>query len=232
MIVFTAAHGGFSDEAVPLGGGAAVFEQLIGEWTRTHPFDFRAVTPSILGSAAPTGNQLVHFGERDYARFSRAFERAATEEILRHDPTTTVVLSNDVSEGPDFAALAARGYRVFTIFHVDVAAYVAKIYGRGWIAPETTVRWYPRVRRLLPGMARLIWEKQAASVRHSRGLIVPAEGMRDVLDRCYPGCSAKIHVLPWGVWDAGPAGRSGGLARRVRRASRCVGASHPQPYLA
>ena len=59
------------------------------------------ITPSILGSGAPDGQALVHFGEREYARFSRAFEHAATEEILRHDPLTTVVLSNDVSEGPD-----------------------------------------------------------------------------------------------------------------------------------
>jgi 1,2-diacylglycerol 3-alpha-glucosyltransferase len=56
---------------------------------------------------------------------------------------------------------------------------------------------------MLPDIARLIWEKQAASVRQSRGLIVPSEGMREVLLRCYPDCpAAKIQVLPWGAWDA------------------------------
>ncbi len=202
-VLYTAAHGGFSAEAVPLGGGAAVFEHLIEEWKRTRPFELQAVTPAILGKSAPRGGELVKFGERAYARFCREFERASTSEILRHDPADTVVLANDVSEGPDFAELAARGYRIFTIYHVDVVAYVAAIYGRGLIPPETTVRWYPRLRWCLPGIAKLVWEKQEASVRHSRGLIVPSDGMREVLLRCYPYCvPEKIHVLPWGNWNS------------------------------
>lgn len=204
MILYTAAHGGFSRESVPLGGGAAVCEHLVAEWTRTRPFELRTLTPSILGAAAPTGRDLVRFGERDYARFCRDFERACTQEILRHDPATTRVLVNDVSEGPDFAALAARGFQIFTIYHVDVVAYVASIYFRGWIKPEATVRWYRRIGVFLPEMAKLVWAKQEASVIHSRGMIVPSEGMRDVMLRCYPQCaSEKIHVLPWGIWDTG-----------------------------
>ena len=213
-MLYTAAHGGFAGQAVPLGGGAAVCDQLMAEWARTQPFPLRLITPAVLGAAAPSGQDLVRFGERDYARFSGAFERAATAEILRHDPARTVVLANDVSEGPDFAALSHRGFRVFTIYHVDVAAYVTAIYLRGWIRPETTVRWYPRLKRVLPAIARLIWEKQAASVRHSRGIIVPSEGMREVMLRCYPACpAAKIQVLPWGAWDGGPAGDPESLRR-------------------
>jgi glycosyltransferase involved in cell wall biosynthesis len=201
-VIYTAAHGGFSREAVPLGGGAAVFEHLVDEWNRTQPFELQTITPSILGTSAPSGGDLVKFGERAYARFCRAFEKASTAEILRHDPAQTVVLANDVSEGPDFTALNAHGYRVYTIYHVDVVAYVAAIYGRGAIAPETTVRWYRRLQWCLPEMARLVWEKQESSVRCSRGLIVPSEGMRDVLLRCYPECpSKKIHVLSWGNWN-------------------------------
>ncbi len=214
MILYTAAHGGFSSNPVPLGGGAAVFEHLVEEWTRTQPFPFRAITPAILGKDAPSGRDLVGFNEKSYARFSRAFERAATDEILRHDPAETIVLSNDVSEGPDFTALAKRGFRVFTIYHVDVVAYVAEIYGRGMVRPETLVRWYPKVAKILPDIARLIWEKQAASVRESRGLIVPSEGMREVLLRCYPDCPAgRIHVSPWGSW--GQAGDGGELDLRA-----------------
>ena len=57
-----------------------------------------------------------------------------------------------------------------------------------------------------------MWEKQEASVRHSRGLIVPSEGMREVLLRCYPDCDpAKIHVLPWGAWETGAAVSAGAL---------------------
>ena len=103
------------------------------------------------------------------------------EEILRHNPVDTVVLSNDVSEGPDFDALARRGYRIYTIYHVDVVAYIADIYLRGWISPEATVRWYPRLAGLLPDIAKLIWEKQAASVRGSRGLVMPSQGMRETM---------------------------------------------------
>ncbi len=202
IVLYTAAHGGFGSQAVPLGGGAAVCDHLVEEWSRTRPFELRLITPEVLGEAAPSGRELVHFGERQYGAFSRAFERAATTEILRHDPSTTVVLANDISEGPDFAALGARGYRVFTIYHVDVVAYVCAIYFRSLLRPETTVRWYPRLRALLPGMARLVWEKQDASVRHSRGLIVPSEGMRETMLRCYPFCPPeKIHVLPWGAWS-------------------------------
>lgn len=213
-VIYTAAHGGFSRESVPLGGGAAVFEHLVAEWSRTRPFEFTAVTPAILGRSAPSGGELVQFGERAYARFCRDFERASTAEILRHDPAQTVVLANDISEGPDFADLGARGYRVFSIYHVDVVAYVAAIYGRGWIAPETTVRWYERLRRFVPEIAKLVWEKQEASVRHSRGLIVPSEGMRQVLRRCYPDCvSEKIHVLPWGNWNEDAPGDAAALRR-------------------
>jgi len=201
VILYTAAHGGFSGQAVPLGGGAAVCEQLVAEWTRTQPFPFRVLSPEILGPQAPGAKDLVHFSERAYADFSRAFERACTEEILHHDPATTVVLANDVSEGPDFERLGRAGYRILTIYHVDVVAYVADIYFKGRVRPETTVRWYGSVGSLLPDMAKLVWKKQEASVRYSRGLIVPSEGMRDVLLRCYPFCpKEKIHVLPWGSW--------------------------------
>ena len=55
-VLYTAAHAGFAKESVPLGGGAAVANQLIAEWSRTHPFDLEVIDPSILGSAAPTGS--------------------------------------------------------------------------------------------------------------------------------------------------------------------------------
>lgn len=204
LVLYTAAHAGFARETVPLGGGGAVADHLVDEWQRTQPFRLRTLTPQVLGRDAPSGRELVRFGERAYANFCRRFERAATEEIARHNPEDTVVLVNDISEGPDFAKLAARGFRIFTIYHVDVVAYIAAIYLRGWVKPESTVRWYRRWRRCLPRMTRLIWEKQEASVRHSRGLIVPSEGMRETLLRCYPDCPPeKIHVLPWGAWDLG-----------------------------
>jgi len=203
VILYTAAHGGFR-ESVPLGGGAAICDLLVDEWSRTKPFDFRLIRPQA------SAREIVHFNEREYARFSREFERTATEEILKHDPKDVVVLANDVSEGPDFKAL--RGYKIFTIYHVDVVAYVADIYFRGFVRPETTVKWYRRLRWALPAISKLVWEKQEASVVHSRGLIMPSEGMKEVMLRCYPNC-APIHVMPWGVSDPGLPGDATALRR-------------------
>jgi glycosyltransferase involved in cell wall biosynthesis len=205
VILYTAAHGGFR-ESVPLGGGAAICDLLVDEWSRTKPFEFRLIRPEAAA------RDIVNFSERQYAKFSREFERRSTEEILKHDPNTITVLANDVSEGPNFAAL--RGYRVFTIYHVDVVAYVADIYFRGLIRPETTVKWYRRMHRAMPSIAKLVWEKQEASVVHSRGLIMPSQGMKDVMLRCYPDCPPeKMHVIPWGVPDAGPPGDAASLRR-------------------
>jgi glycosyltransferase involved in cell wall biosynthesis len=196
VILYTAAHGGFR-ESVPLGGGAAICDLLVEEWSRTKPFEFRLIRPQVAAG------DIVHFSERQYAKFSREFERISTEEILKHDPKDVVVLANDVSEGPNFAAL--RDYKIFSIFHVDVVAYVADIYFRGLIRPETTVKWYRLMHWALPSIAKLVWEKQEASVMHSRGLIMPSQGMKEVMLRCYPAC-APIHVLPWGVRDPGLPG--------------------------
>ena len=117
MILYAAAHGGFR-EAVPLGGGAAICDQLVDEWTQAKPFEFRLIRPEVQA------RDIVKFSEREYAKFSRQFERKATEKILKHDPKTTAVLVNDVSEGPDFKAL--RDYRLYTIYRVDVVAYEAR----------------------------------------------------------------------------------------------------------
>jgi glycosyltransferase involved in cell wall biosynthesis len=201
VILYTAAHGGFR-ESVPLGGGAAISKLLVEEWSRTKPFEFKLIRPDV------SAREIVHFTERQYAKFSREFERTATNEILKHDPKNTVVLANDVSEGPDFQAL--RDYKIFTIYHVDVVAYVTEIYFRGWVRPETTVKWYRRLHWALPSISKLVWEKQEASVLHSQGLIMPSEGMKEVMLRCYPNC-APIHVLPWGILEPGLAGDAASL---------------------
>lgn len=135
--------------------------------------------------------------ELEYARFCREFERAATSEILKRDPQQCVVLCNDISEGPDFAALGERGYRVVTIFHVDVVEYFTRFYLRELIRPETAVRfnWFG----VMPDVLKLVFEKQYQCVRYSARIVVPSAPMRDVILRCYPWCPPeKIVVLPWG----------------------------------
>src|SRR5262249_33018951 len=153
--------------------------RLMAEWSRARPFPVRLINPEILREGAPSGGDLVAYDERRYADFCRRFEAAATCEVLRSDPARTVILVNDISEGPDFARLAAAGFPIVTIYHVDVVAYVAAIYGRGWIAPATLVRWYEKLRSRvdswIPAMARLVFDKQRDSLHYSKAVVVPSQ---------------------------------------------------------
>lgn len=204
-VLYTAAHAGFSRELAPLGGGAAVANQLIEEWGRTRPFELEVIDPSVLGARAPKGRELVQFGERAYAKFCVEFSAAATRRVLEHDPVDTVVLVNDISEGPDLQAIAARGFRIVTIYHVDVVAYVADIYAHGKVRPETLVRWYDRFKAFTPAIARLVVEKQLQTVLFSRKIVVPSVRMRDVIESCYGDrAQGKVEVMPWGTWAADP----------------------------
>jgi glycosyltransferase involved in cell wall biosynthesis len=197
-LIYTAAHAGFGEEAVPLGGGGAVADQLIRQWAGT---DLEVLSPVSFGSNWPTGRELVTFGESAYARFCYDFSRACTERILQANPVQTRVLVNDISEAPDFAALARNGFVITTIYHVDVVAYVAKIYLRDAFDPVFLTRLYDWFRPLYPEIARLVFEQQRQSLEHSKLVVVPSRPMRDLLLACYPMTPpARIRVLPWGHW--------------------------------
>jgi glycosyltransferase involved in cell wall biosynthesis len=210
-LLFTAAHHGFALDRVPLGGGAAVCARLLREWEKTCPFEIEVLGPSILGKDAPQEKDLVRYSEWEYARFCLRFEEALTARILAEDPAAVAVLSNDVSEGPSFRRLGKKGYRIFTIYHVDVVDYIATTYLKKRLRPETLTRFFkavdsPWLRALLPDIAALIFSKQQDSVEYSRGLIVPSRTMKDVLRKCYPSVDpAQIHVTPWGVQSEEPA---------------------------
>jgi glycosyltransferase involved in cell wall biosynthesis len=203
--MYAAAHGGFGGQAIPLGGGAAVSQLLLEEWSRTAPFAVRLLGPAILGGQAPSGRQLVAFDEVRYAAFCQQFRQAVTEEILREDPARTAVLVNDISEGPDFARLHAAGFPIVTIYHVDVVAYIAAIYLKNVLAPATLTRFWEGLRRWkldgpAPAILKLIFAQQRASLVYSRAVVVPSAGMKKVLLECYPETPAdRIHVLPWGA---------------------------------
>lgn len=207
QVLYTAAHAVEHSESFPLGGGAAIARRLTAEWARTRRFDVRVLGPAILGRYSPAGSDIVQYSESGYASFCRALERVTTEEILRHDPADTVVLANDIAEGPDFARLHRAGFRIATIFHVDVVAYICAMYLGSRIKPETTVRWLEFVRRIpLPAILRLIWEKQRDCVHSSQHLIVPSTAMQETLENCYPrDAPGKVRVLPWGAEPAAPA---------------------------
>jgi glycosyltransferase involved in cell wall biosynthesis len=217
-VLYSAAHAEFPDSE-PLGGGKAVADYLIREWREKQPFPLTVLSPKLLGdeeAACPAvaPRHLAQMTELGYARFCREFERAATNEILKRDPKRCVVLSNDISEGPDFCGLGERGYRIVTIFHVDVVEYFTRFYLRGIVRPETVARF--RRFRLMPDVLRLVFEKQYECVRHSARIVVPSAPMRDVILRCYPWCEAKkIAVLPWGNIAADPIAAGMPLPRGV-----------------
>ncbi len=173
-VFYTAAHAGFDLSRVPLGGGATICDQLVQEWSRTKPFSLRILSPELLGDQAPRNKDLVTYSEWRYARFCRDFEKQITDTLLREDPRKTVVLSNDVSEGPDFQRLAAKEYRLFTIYHVDVVDYMVRLYFKSLVKPETTTRFYARLEHAglsgaVPDVFKLVWQKQQDSVRYSQG---------------------------------------------------------------
>jgi len=210
-VLYTAAHGGFDGQAIPLGGGAAVSTLLRDEWSRTRPFDVDLLGPAILGAQAPPGEDLISFNESQYAAFCHRFRDACTAAVLQHDPRHTAVLVNDISEGPDFARVAAAGFRIVTIYHVDVVAYIAAIYLRGRVRPSTLTRAWEllrsfRVDRLPPAILQLIFAQQRASLLSSAAVVVPSSGMKEILLTCYPGTPAdRIHVVPWGAPPGAPS---------------------------
>jgi len=190
QVLYTAAHAHFSN-AEPLGGGKAVADYL----ERQHP-DWTVFSPRSLNLSLP--KPLTDMTELQYARFCRQFEEVSTDAILQCDPRHCVVLANDISEGPDFRRLGEAGFRIATIFHVDVVEYVTKFYLHNLVPPEylTKLRWRSR---FVPNLLRLVFTKQEDCVRHSLRLIVPSAQMRDVIVRCYPWCPAeKIAIVPWG----------------------------------
>ena len=203
-VIYVAAHGGFAGQNLPLGGGVAIAELLCDVWRAEAPPDLRLVSPSILGDHAPSGRDLVQFNEKEYARFCDAFRAASTAEVLRHDPAGTAVLVNDISEGPDFRRLHDAGFRIVTIYHVDVVAYIAAIYLKGRVRPATLARIWERSRRLLkqlaPSILNLIFEQQRDSLLYSHKVVVPSAGMKRTLLESYPRTPPdRIEVLPWGA---------------------------------
>ena len=197
-VLYTAAHGGFASEHAPLGGGAAIFEMLSAEWAAAMPFDLTPFTPQSV-----TGRAIVSFDTGSYARFSRQFEAAATKAIQQHDPADTVILVNDIAEGPDFRNL--QEYKIATIWHVDVVAYIAAIYCHGFATPEVLVTLHRVFGGLYPDVLQLIFQKQSDCVQYSAAHIVPSRAMKEIILRCYPQTNpAKIHVLPWGAPPALP----------------------------
>ena len=238
-LVFVASHVGYPMDRTPLGGGAMVGLQLVRHW---RPDASWSLTELGSGPETPVAGcdyhrlagrkgSLVDLGELDYARFCRDFEAATTDWILsRRDafpPKDAVIVVNDISEGPELKELAAAGYNILSIWHVDVVDYFNKLYLRRIVAPEKLTRLHERMRSLgadwiLPDVLNLVFEKQRETVYHSQRMIVPSRAMADTLMRCYGDMvgyeelSRRIAVVPWGVWSDPPGREDENRAAELR----------------
>lgn len=242
-LIYVAAHGAFDASRIALGGGMAVCNALVRAWAQAGRFPITLIAPGEAPSAGIThvrlpetlpdgrpANELVHLSTFGYARFCRDFGAATTaflaERARHHDPMRTCVLCNDISEGPDFEAVARMGYPIVTLFHVDVVHYFTRFYLRNRSRPDRLTRLYERVCRaglqpVVPGVLRLVFGKQRDAVAYSRRLVVPSRAMATLLLRCYPLVRPeRIAVLPWGaLHDRAPAGD-------VAAEEACIAAEH------
>lgn len=224
-LVFIGSHLGYPMDRTPLGGGAMVGLELAKRWAASAAR--RGVRLALLGSGPQTpvpgaeyvqlpdaggDPRLTKLSELDYARFCREFEAATTAWVLERRaelvPAETTVVVNDISESPDLERLAAAGYRIVSVWHVDVVEFFNRIYLGGVFRPELWTRAYARLARwggdgAVPDVLRLVFDKQRRAVRHSDLLVLPSRQMADTVKRCYDGdagvpLESRMLVLPWG----------------------------------
>lgn len=192
-VIYTAAHAGAALQ-VPIGGGGAIARMLEQHWRQTQPFELEIERP------VERAEDIVRYSQAEYTEFCFRFKRQVTHRVLSEDPARCIVLSNDISEGPDFEVLARHGYRVFTIWHVDVLAFVSRMYLHGWVKPKTAAAMMRPFEKWLPGPLGLVFRNQHHCVRDSTGHFVMTESMKQTILACYPGTDpGKIHVVPWGA---------------------------------
>jgi glycosyltransferase involved in cell wall biosynthesis len=238
-LIFVGSHLGYPMDRTPLGGGAMVGLQLARRW-KPEPGGRLAVLGS--GPVPPSSDVeyvrlaareegLVELGEMAYARFCRDFEQQTTDWILGRAkeflPAETAVVVNDISEGPTLARLDEAGYKILSIWHVDVVDYFNKLYLRRFLAPEKLTRVHEKLRAagvewVLPDVLNLVFDKQRETVVHSARIVVPSKAMADTIIRCYgeligpDELRRRIAVVPWGVWAEDPTAADENRASELR----------------
>ena len=189
-------------DRTPLGGGAMVGLQLARHWKPDASWRLSCWAPVprlptraaqyVRLAARPDG--LVELGELAYARFCADFEAETTDVDPGADPGVQAVGDRDrrqrISEGPTLGRLAHAGYRVLSIWHVDVVDYFNKLYLRRFLAPERLTRVHEKLRAARgrvdpPAVLNLVFDKQRETVVHSTRIIVPSTAMIDTIRRCY-----------------------------------------------
>jgi glycosyltransferase involved in cell wall biosynthesis len=137
-------------------------------------------------------------GMMEYARFCGEFGRFTTKKVLELNPD--VLLCHDISEGPDLNEIVSRGIKVATVFHVDVVDIFSRLYMRGLIDPAALTSLYRTLRPLpWPTVLRLVFENQQQVMEKAALAIVPSEGSKALLHRCYPESSVPIKTVGWGA---------------------------------
>ncbi len=243
-LLFVGSHLGYPMDRTPLGGGAMVGLQLARHWASLGEPRMTALGsgpvppgPGIRYERIPgPPADIVGLSELGYARFCRRFEAASTEWLRRRAPAPgACVVVNDISEAPDLEAVAAMGYPVLSIWHVDVVDFFCKFYFRGRFDPRSLTGAFERARawgldRAVPDVLRLVFDKQRRCVAHSRKMIVPSKAMAERILHCYGGLLAsrrelesRIEVLPWGSWSEGQDEHELELQARRLRAHYQIG---------
>jgi glycosyltransferase involved in cell wall biosynthesis len=209
-VTLVGAHGGYAPFRAPLGGGATIFECLIEAWKNRDDLKLKVLSPGPAYSALhPYLIDYVRIhpaslGYFSYARFCRKFEKATTK-FLTSQPVSNQpwVVVNDLSESPTISKLKAHGYRIMTLIHVDVVAFISNMYLRGSIPPASLASFWKKASSvglnfITPDILKLIFEKQEKAYELSDVVIVPSAPMKQTIQECYPHLKTLIEVVPWG----------------------------------
>ena len=227
-VFMLAAHGGSNSNALPLGGGAAVCEQLVRQWGEVANLDLTLLAPGPLKNAEikedlidqstpghpratvrlvrlpifESGEHPNNLSTLRYASFCRQFEKLCTDYVLQQRPD--VVLTHDISEGPNFRQLKSNGIPCVPIFHVDVADFFCRMYLNEFFSPRQCQEFFLKFHRsiLCPDIIHLAFGKQFNAVQTCPKLIVPSQGMKEImLDTYYnvENLDERIEVIPWGA---------------------------------
>ncbi len=235
-IYLCSATGALTTDAAPVGGGVAVLEALIPQ-LEAAGFELTLLTPGRSEQragirqtlAVPTlteadPERILRLNAREYARFALEWEAALERYFADVNPDGAVVLANDTSEGPPFAALHQRGFRQIALLHVIVADFFTRRYlsqptGLPIQARHLAALWRLAERsgmsRHAPEIARLVWAKESELAQYVDVSIVPSAPLARTISDCYPqtGVEQRVQVLPWGVIGAAQPSR-----RQQRRA--------------